>query len=190
MVSVHSNHELNKSLRSLLSKHINTGLGFEHLLFVLQNKLSNYNMDLFTPLSEKIQEVSGARPYQGHFGAQKMDVVDTMYHVVADHMRTSIFANSNDEVPNKGCSRKYLDAEIGSFFTKIVPTVSEQMGDIFPEIQKKEQGDVGRGRTSLCPQPSPWRGHVFRNMLRSASLRASHEIICGAYTTRMDSPPI
>jgi alanyl-tRNA synthetase len=104
VVSVHSNHEPNKSLRSLLSKHINTGLGFEHSLFVLQNKLSNYNMDLFTPLSEKIQEVSGARPYQGHFGAQKMDVVDTMYHVVADHMRTSIFANSNDEVPTKSAA--------------------------------------------------------------------------------------
>jgi alanyl-tRNA synthetase len=154
IVFIQFNREADKSLRSLLSKHIDTGMGFEHLVSVLQNKLSNYDMDVFSPLFKKIQEVTGARPYQGKFGAEDADGVDTVYRVVADHVRTCTFAISDGTVPNNtGCGyvvcrvlrcgarygRKYLNAEIGSFFSKIVPTVVEQMGDMFPEIWKKEQ---------------------------------------------------
>ena len=154
IVFIQFNREADKSLRSLPSKHIDTGLGFERLVSVLQDKSSNYDTDVFSPIFKKIQEITGARPYQGKFGTEDTDGVDTSYRVVADHVRTCTIAISDGVVPNnvgrgyvirrvlrRGAryGRKYLNAEIGSFFSKIVPTVVEQLGDIFPEIRKKEK---------------------------------------------------
>lgn len=153
VVFIQFNREPDMSLRSLPNKHIDTGLGFERLLSILQNKTSNYDTDLFTPLFARIQEITGARAYQGKFGAED-DGVDTAYRVVADHARTCTVAISDGAVPDnvgrgyvvrrilrRGVryARKYFGAEIGSFFSKIVPTVVEQLGDIFPEVRKQEQ---------------------------------------------------
>jgi alanyl-tRNA synthetase len=152
-VFIQYNREPDRSLRPLPNKHIDTGLGFERLVSVLQNKLSNYDTDVFTPLFKRIQEVTGARDYQGKFGDEDPDGIDTAYRVVADHVRLLTFAIADGGVPNnvgrgyvvrrvlrRGAryARKYLNTEIGDFFSKIVPTLVEQMGDMFPEIRKKE----------------------------------------------------
>lgn len=128
-------------------------MGFERLVSVLQDKLSNYDTDVFTPLFQRIQEITGAREYQGKFGAEDTDGIDTAYRVVADHVRLVTFAISDGGGPNnvgrgyvvrrvlrRGAryARKYFNAEIGSFFSKIVPTLVQQMGDMFPEIKAKE----------------------------------------------------
>lgn len=117
-------------------------MGFERVVSVLQNRLSNYDTDIFHPIMVKIQELSGARPYTGKFGAEDVDGVDTAYRVVADHVRTLSFALSDGGVPNnvgrgyvlrrilrRGCRyvRKKLGAPIGSFFSSLVPVVIEQM---------------------------------------------------------------
>ncbi|KAF2675369.1 putative alanyl-tRNA synthetase [Microthyrium microscopicum] len=151
-VFIQYNREADKSLKSLPSKHIDTGMGFERLVSILQDKSSNYDTDVFSPLFEIIREVTGARSYEGKFGAEDTDGVDTAYRVVADHVRLVTFAISDGGVPNnlgrgyvvrrvlrRGAryARKYLNAEIGSFFSKIVPTLVDQMGEMFPEIKKK-----------------------------------------------------
>ncbi|RYP65223.1 hypothetical protein DL770_009050 [Monosporascus sp. CRB-9-2] len=143
-----------RSLKPLPAKHIDTGMGYERLVSALQNKSSNYATDIFTPLFEKIQEVTGARPYTDKYGKDDVDGVDTAYRVVADHIRLLTFAISDGAVPNnegrgyvvrrvlrRGCryARKYFDAEIGSFFSKILPALVAQMGEQFPEIVKKQQ---------------------------------------------------
>jgi alanyl-tRNA synthetase len=153
-VFIQYNREPDRSLKSLPSKHVDTGMGYERLVSVLQDKLSNYDTDVFLPLFAKIQEVTGARPYEGKFGAEDTDGVDTAYRVVADHLRLVTFAISDGGVPNnvgrgyvvrrvlrRGVryARKYLNAEVGSFFSQLVPALVEQMGDMFPEIKKKEQ---------------------------------------------------
>ena len=153
IVFIQFNREADKSLRSLPNKHIDTGLGFERLVSIVQDKSSNFDTDLFSPLFEKIQEITGARPYQGKFGAED-NGIDTAYRVVADHVRTCTVAISDGAVPDsvgrgyvirrilrRGVryARKYFDAKIGSFFSKIVPTVVEQIGDIFPEVRRNEQ---------------------------------------------------
>lgn len=153
VVFIQFNREEDRSLTPLPNKHIDTGLGFEPLVSILQNKPSNYDTDVFSPLFEKIQEVTGARPYRGKFGVEDTDGVDTAYRVVADHVRTCTIAISDGVVPDsigrayvvrrilrRGVryARKYFNAEIGSFFAKIVPTVIDQLGDIFPEIRRKE----------------------------------------------------
>lgn len=143
-----------RSLKTLPAKHIDTGMGFERLVSALQDKDSNYATDIFTPLFEKIQEVTGARLYTDKYGKDDVDGIDTAYRVVADHIRLLTFAISDGAAPNnegrgyvvrrvlrRGSryARKYFDAEIGSFFSKILPALVEQMGEQFPEIIKKQQ---------------------------------------------------
>ncbi|KAI0021151.1 tRNA synthetases class II (A)-domain-containing protein [Xylariomycetidae sp. FL0641] len=143
-----------KSLKSLPAKHIDTGMGFERLVSALQDKISNYATDIFAPLFEKIQEVTGARPYTDKYGSEDADGLDTAYRVVADHIRLLSFAIADGAVPNnegrgyvvrrvlrRGSryARKYFGAEIGSFFSRILPALVEQMGEQFPEIVKKQQ---------------------------------------------------
>lgn len=155
-VFIQYNREPDGSLKPLPNKHVDTGMGFERLVSVLQDKMSNYDTDVFTPLFAKIQEVTGAREYRGKFGDEDPDGIDTAYRVVADHVRLLTFAISDGGVPNnigrgyvvrrvlrRGAryARKYFQTEIGDFFSKIVPTLVEQMGDMFPEITKK-QSDV------------------------------------------------
>ncbi|KAF2498436.1 hypothetical protein BU16DRAFT_524550 [Lophium mytilinum] len=155
-VFIQYNREPDRSLRSLPNKHVDTGMGFERLVSVLQNKMSNYDTDVFTPLFKRIQEITGAREYRGKFGDEDADGIDTAYRVVADHVRLLTFAISDGGVPNnvgrgyvvrrvlrRGAryARKYFNTEIGDFFSKLVPSLVQQMGDMFPEIRKKE-GDV------------------------------------------------
>ena len=153
IVFIQYNREPDKSLRPLPHKHIDTGLGFERLVSVLQDKASNYDTDVFTPLFQRIQEITGAREYRGKFGDEDPDGIDTAYRVVADHVRTLTFAISDGAPPNnegrgyvvrrvlrRGAryARKYFNSEIGEFFSKIVPTLIKQMGSMFPEIKRKE----------------------------------------------------
>ena len=153
-VFIQYNRESDKSLRPLPNKHVDTGMGFERLVSVLQNKMSNYDTDVFTPLFARIQEITGVREYRGKFAAEDADGIDTAYRVVADHVRLLTFAITDGGIPDnvgrgyvvrrvlrRGAryARKYLNTDIGDFFSKIVPTLVAQMGDMFPEIKKKEQ---------------------------------------------------
>lgn len=154
LVFIQFNREADKSLKPLPNKHIDTGMGFERLVSVLQNKSSNYDTDVFGPLFTKIQEITGARPYAGKFGKEDSDYVDTAYRVVSDHVRMCSFAIADGGTPDnvgrgyvvrrvlrRGAryARKNLNAEIGSFFSKLVPVLVDQIGEMFPEIKKKEQ---------------------------------------------------
>ncbi|PWY99849.1 hypothetical protein BCV70DRAFT_206830 [Testicularia cyperi] len=146
------NREEDGSLRPLPAKHIDTGMGFERLVSILQDKPSNYDTDVFTPIFDKIQALTGARAYTGKLGAEDKDGIDTAYRVVADHVRTLTFAISDGGVPDRDGRgyvlrrilrrgtryvRKYFQVPIGSFFSQLVPTLADQMGHFFPEITKK-----------------------------------------------------
>jgi alanyl-tRNA synthetase len=142
-----------KTLKPLPAKHIDTGMGFERLVSALQHKISNYATDIFTPLFAKIQEVTGARQYTDKYGKDDVDGIDTAYRVVADHIRLLSFAIADGAAPQnigrgyvvrrvlrRGVryARKYFQAEIGSFFSSILPALVEQMGEQFPELKKKQ----------------------------------------------------
>ncbi|KAI0787758.1 tRNA synthetases class II (A)-domain-containing protein [Fomes fomentarius] len=151
-VFIQFNREEDGSLKSLPAKHVDTGMGFERLVSVVQNKRSNYDTDVFEPLFKSIQELTGVRPYSGKFGDEDENGIDTAYRVIADHVRTLTFALSDGGVPNnvgrgyvlrrilrRGArfARKKLGVPIGSFFSSLVPVVIEQMGSVFPEITQK-----------------------------------------------------
>ncbi|KAI5118930.1 hypothetical protein M0805_003754 [Coniferiporia weirii] len=151
-VFIQFNRESDGSLRSLPAKHVDTGMGFERLVSVIQDRSSNYDTDIFSPLFARIQGLTGVRPYAGAFGEDDKDGVDMAYRVVADHVRTLTFALADGGVPNnvgrgyvlrrilrRGAryARKKLGVQIGSFFSSLVPTVVEQLSDVFPELTKR-----------------------------------------------------
>ncbi|GAB7363537.1 hypothetical protein MBLNU230_g3805t1 [Neophaeotheca triangularis] len=192
-VFIQYNREPDRSLKPLPNKHVDTGLGFERLVSVLQNKYSNYDTDVFTPLFEKIKEVTGAREYRGKFGDDDPDGIDTAYRVIADHVRMLSFAIADGGIPNnvgrgyvvrrvlrRGAryARKYFNTEIGDFFAKIIPTLVNQMGEMFPEIQKK-QGDI---KEILCEEELSFaktldRGEaMFEKYAQQCKIRDSKEL--------------
>lgn len=141
-VFIQFNREADGCLRPLPSKHVDTGMGFERLVSVLQDKKSNYDTDVFGPLFKQIQELTGARPYAGKEGADDVDGIDTAYRVVADHVRTLTFAISDGGVPGpkergyvlrrilrRGARyvRKRFETPIGHFFSDLAPTLIEQV---------------------------------------------------------------
>ena len=71
-------------LKPLPARHVDTGMGLERVVRVLQGKTSNYDTDLFTPLFAKIRHETGAAPYAGSLTGER----DIAYRVVADHARS------------------------------------------------------------------------------------------------------
>ena len=152
LVFMQFNREQDGTLRSLPNQHIDTGLGLERLVSILQNKYSNYDTDCFTPMFEKIKELTGAREYTGLLGDEDVDGIDTAYRVIGDHIRTLTFAISDGGVPsNEGRGyvlrrilrrgaryvRKYFNVPIGTFFSSLVDTLIAQMAEAYPELSKK-----------------------------------------------------
>lgn len=155
LVFIQFDRQKDRTLRPLPAKHVDTGMGFERLVSALQGTRSNYATDCFTPLFERIRDVAGVRPYADRYGRDDADGVDTAYRVVADHIRTLSFAIADGAVPNSDgrgyvvrrilrrgvrYARKYLGAEIGSFFSRILPALVAHMGAQFPELAGKQHG--------------------------------------------------
>ncbi len=149
-VFIQFNRESGGTLRSLPSKHVDTGMGLERLVSVLQHKRSNYDTDVFMPIFGAIERLTGARAYMGKLGQDDHGNVDTAYRVIADHIRTLTFALTDGALPsNVGrgyvlrrilrravrYGRQMLGAKTG-FFAELVPVVAERFGEAFPELTK------------------------------------------------------
>jgi len=136
-------------LSPLPAKHVDTGMGLERIVRVLQGKRSNYDTDLFTPIFGAIQSVTGTEGYTGKLEDPK----DIAYRVIADHIRTLVFAITDGATPDNigrgsvlrsvlrraaRMGRQYLGAS-EPFLHLLVPSVVELMGEAFPELRKAPQ---------------------------------------------------
>jgi len=146
LVFIQFNRGTDGKLTPLPAKHVDTGMGFERIVRILQGKSSNYDTDVWTPLFQAIQQVTGARAYEG----QMDDPVDTAYRVIADHARCLTFALTDGAAPgNEGRGYvlrrilrrgvRYGRQNLGQqepFMFKLVDVIAETMGEAFPELRK------------------------------------------------------
>ncbi|RDW73232.1 alanine--tRNA ligase [Coleophoma cylindrospora] len=160
-VFIQFDRQQDRSLKVLPAQHVDTGMGFERLVSVLQNKRTNYATDIFTPLFDKIKEVADKQnggkfvvpAYTDKYGSDDPELMDTTYRVLADHMRLLSFAIADGGIPNnegrgyvvrrvlrRGSryAATYFKVELGKFFSSVLPALVEQMGAQFPELKDKQ----------------------------------------------------
>jgi alanyl-tRNA synthetase len=132
-------------LAELPAKSVDTGMGFERVVGVLQGKTSNYDTDLFAPIFARIAAIA-KRPY----GASPAPA-DIAFRVIADHARAVTAAISDGALPsNEGrgyvlrrlirrasrFGRQALALE-DPFLCEVVPAVGEVLGGAFPEMRER-----------------------------------------------------
>ncbi|MCB0540201.1 MAG: alanine--tRNA ligase, partial [Bacteroidetes bacterium] len=134
------------SLVKLSKQHVDTGMGFERLVRVLQNKTSNYDTDIFMPLIEKLEEISGKT-----YG--KNERTDIAFRVIADHIRAISFTIADGQLPaSNGAGyviRRILRRAVRygytylgfnkAFLAQLLPVLVAQFKDVFPEIKLQEK---------------------------------------------------
>jgi alanyl-tRNA synthetase len=146
LVFIEFNRMSDGSLKNLPARHVDTGMGFERLCMVLQNKQSNYNTDVFTPYIKELAMLSGID--YGHSPES-----DIAMRVVADHLRAVSFAIADGELPSNNKAgyviRRILRRAVrygytflnldDAFVNRLVPVLVRQMGDAFPELKAQEE---------------------------------------------------
>ena len=147
LVFIQFNRNQDGSLEILPAKHVDTGMGFERITRVLQGKSSNYDTDIWTPIFEAIQQLTGAPEYAG----SDDDPRDIAYRIIADHIRALTFAIT-DGAPPSSDGRGYVLRRIlrravrharqtlgvtEPMLCRLVPVVADTLGDAFPELKQK-----------------------------------------------------
>ena len=141
LVFMQYNRKADGHLEPLPAKVIDTGMGFERLCMALQGKQSNYDTDIFTPLIDKISELTGKKYGED----EKMDVA---MRVAADHVRTIAFSIADSQLPGNAKAgyviRRILRRAVRYVYTfldrkepllyLLIDTLIAQMGDAYPEL--------------------------------------------------------
>ncbi|WP_217603936.1 alanine--tRNA ligase [Chitinophaga sp. GbtcB8] len=135
----------NGSLEPLPAKHVDTGMGLERLVRVLQGKTSNYDTDLFMGTIHATEKLTG-HTYKGT--DEKRDVA---FRVIADHLRAICFTIADGQLPsNTGAGyviRRILRRAVRYYYSfldakkpvlhELVPVLAQQFGKVFPELQQQ-----------------------------------------------------
>ncbi|GAC1385991.1 MAG: alanine--tRNA ligase [Ginsengibacter sp.] len=146
-VFIQFNRKKDGSLEELPSRHVDTGMGFERLTRVLQQKQSNYDTDIFTGT---IAEVENIVQSKYTFSDKKADIA---FRVIADHIRAIVFTIADGQMPaNVGAGyviRRILRRAVRYYFSylnykkpllhQVVPLIASQFANVFPEILKQEK---------------------------------------------------
>ncbi len=141
LVFMQFNRKANGSLEPLPARHVDTGMGFERLCMVLQNKKSNYDTDVFQPTIQRIGAMCGKK-----YGEDK--AVDVAMRVIADHLRAIAFSIADGQLPSNVKAgyviRRILRRAVRygytylgftePFICRLVDGLAQQMGGQFPEL--------------------------------------------------------
>jgi alanyl-tRNA synthetase len=139
------NHNPDGTYTPLPKKNIDTGMGLERMVSVIQDVPTNFDTDLFIPIIQATETVSGEK-----YGKEKEK--DVAFKVIADHVRTVTFAVGDGALPsNEGRGyvlRRLLRRAVRyakqlginrPFMHDLVPVVAEIMVDFYPEVKEKKE---------------------------------------------------
>lgn len=134
------------SLQPLPAKHVDTGMGFERLVRVIQGKQSNYDTDVFTGTIAEIEKIT----------SKKYDYSDSKqavaFRVLADHIRAICFTIADGQLPsNTGAGyviRRILRRAVRYYYSyldykqtllhQLIPTLANQFENVFPELKAQQ----------------------------------------------------
>ena len=145
LVFMQYNRKADQSLEPLPNHVIDTGMGFERLCAVMQNKNSNYDTDVFQPMIQEIGRMSGAK----YGDDEKKDVA---MRVIADHVRAIAFSIADGQLPGNAKAgyviRRILRRAVRygytflgfqeAFMYKLLPTLINDMGNAYPELDAQK----------------------------------------------------
>ena len=133
-------------LESLPAKNIDTGMGFERLCMILQNKKSNYETDVFSGLIGQVENLSGHKYAEG-------GNVEVAMRVIADHIRAIAFSIADGQLPSNVKAgyviRRILRRAVRygytflgftePFLCRLIPQLVADMGEAYPELKAQQQ---------------------------------------------------
>jgi alanyl-tRNA synthetase len=145
-VFIQYNRKKDGSLEPLPARHVDTGMGFERLVRVLQGKQSNYDTDVFSGTIRETEKITG-KTYQG--GDDKVSVA---FRVLADHIRAIGFTIADGQLPsNTGAGyviRRILRRAVRYYYSyldykqpllfQLLAVIAEQFREVFPELKTQE----------------------------------------------------
>ena len=161
IVFMQFNRKADGSLEPLSMNVIDTGMGFERLVRMLQGKHSNYDTDVFQPIIKAEQQITGLKyttfeeeslpqPFQKE---EQQEAINVAMRVCADHLRAVAFSIADGQLPSNAKAGyvirrilrravRYAYTFLGqkeAFLYKLLPTLVEEMGDAFPELKAQQQ---------------------------------------------------
>src|ERR1700757_2650561 len=166
LVFIQFNANPDGSFTPLPQRHVDTGMGFERAVAIIQGTknltefsgtISNYETDIFRPVFDELEKLSGKKyasmlPTDGSGGEGEQEKIDVAFRVIADHIRALSFAIADGIIPSNEGRGYVLRRILGRpvrygrslgfhepFFFKLVDVVAKTMGEIFPEIRTKEK---------------------------------------------------
>ena len=158
LVFMQFNRKADGSLEKLSMNVIDTGMGFERLVRMLQGKHSNYDTDVFQPVIKAEQQITGLKyvtfeEEQEAPISKEQDDINVAMRVCADHLRAVSFSIADGQLPSNAKAGyvirrilrravRYAYTFLGqkeAFLYKLLPTLVEEMGDAFPELRAQQQ---------------------------------------------------
>ena len=155
LVFMQFNRKADGSLEKLSMNVIDTGMGFERLVRMMQGKHSNYDTDIFQPIIKAQEQITGLKYTTFEEGevSKEQDDINVAMRVCADHLRAVSFSIADGQLPSNAKAgyviRRILRRAVRyaytfldqkeSFLYKLVPTLVAEMGEAFPELKAQQQ---------------------------------------------------
>ena len=155
LVFMQYNRKADGSLEKLAMNVIDTGMGFERLVRMLQGKHSNYDTDIFQPIIKEEERLTGLHYTRSdeENESDKSEAINVAMRVCADHLRAVAFSIADGQLPSNAKAGyvirrilrravRYAYTFLGqreAFLYKLLPVLVEEMGDAFPELKAQQQ---------------------------------------------------
>ena len=155
LVFMQYNRKADGSLEKLAMNVIDTGMGFERLVRMLQGKHSNYDTDIFQPIIKEEERLTGLHYTRSdeENESDESEAINVAMRVCADHLRAVAFSIADGQLPSNAKAGyvirrilrravRYAYTFLGqreAFLYKLLPVLVEEMGDAFPELKAQQQ---------------------------------------------------